>query len=130
MVYILVQDQVKGNVFVQGIRQTKFSLTQLFYSIQVFNLLGEGHPTLGMAVCFTQSTNSNLISSSNILPHAPRIIFDPLFWHLWHNKMVHNINYHKYHTKAKGKVRRTPKRCKSHIGFYPSSDTSQMSDLG
>lgn len=41
-------------------RQEALPLTKPFYSIQLFNFIGRDPSTLGRAICFTQSTYSNV----------------------------------------------------------------------
>ena len=77
----------------------------LFYSS--FQLIGWSPSVLRRAICFTQSANSNLISSKNTLIGTPRITFDQVSGHplaqlASHVKSVTRKGKDTYHLESYG----------------------------
>lgn len=75
------------------VRQGLFPLNQTFFYPGP-QLIGWGPPTLGRAIYFTQSTDSNVISSKNIFVDTPRIMFDHTPCGPF--KLTRTMNHHTY----------------------------------
>ena len=86
----------KKAIYQLGSSHAKESLLAFLFYLSL-QLIGLGPPTLGKAICFTQSADSNVNLSKNTLTDTSRIRLDqisgyPMAQSSWYIK----INHHKY----------------------------------